>query len=403
MKALRYFFCLFAVSLCSPYAFAAAFQFYELGAPSNGTAGVGQAALATDASTAYFNPAGMALLPSSELMIGAQSTLSYTNFSHNTSNTISGNNGGNAGGLLPGADAYFVYNYSPQLKWGASLTTPYGGALSYDNHWVGRYNVQQMLLYTLNFNPAVSYQINDCLALGAGLAIEYANLYQTVGIPLTPLIDGQGTIKVDNTAPGFNLGLLFTPSESSKMGIAYRSQIIHNLRGTLSFVNIAATPSASTKLVMPSNIIASISQKINPQWTLLGELGWADWSSMTDTIVHVNGFSAVTPQNWHDTYRVGLGGQYQCHPAWMFQAGASYDSSPTSASRRLPDLPMDRQIRLGLGMKYVMAKAVNLGLSYEYINLGNASINNTSSNGVLSGSYSRNYTNVFQASLNILC
>ena len=46
--------------LVSQLSYAAAFQFYELGAPSNGTAGVGQAALASDASTAYFNPAGMA-------------------------------------------------------------------------------------------------------------------------------------------------------------------------------------------------------------------------------------------------------------------------------------------------------------------------------------------------------
>jgi long-chain fatty acid transport protein len=124
---------------------------------------------------------------------------------------------------------------------------------------------------------------------------------------------------------------------------------------------------------------------------------------MVDTVVNVRNISLVNQQNWHDTYRIGLGGQYQYNPAFLFQAGASFDSSPTSSSRRLPDLPVDRQIRLGLGMKYAMAKAVNLGLSYEYINLGNASINNISSNGLFAGSYSRNYVNVVQASLNVDC
>src|SRR5690606_14314308 len=133
-------------------------------------------------------------------------------------------------------DGYFVYNYSSKLKFGASLTSPYGGAANYDNHWVGRYDVQQMLLLTLNFNPAIAYQINDWVSVGGGFAIEYANLYQTVAIPLNAQVDGQATVKVDNVSSGFNLGVMFTPQETTKIGIAYRSQIIHQLRGSISFV-----------------------------------------------------------------------------------------------------------------------------------------------------------------------
>jgi len=389
--------------------YAAAFQFYELGAPSNGTANVGQAAIASDASTAYFNPAGMAHLPDSEFMLGAQSILTYTNFSPNSTNTITGGNGGNAGGLIPGSDAYFVYNYSPQLKVGASLTTPYGGSLNYNNFWVGRYYVQQMQFYTLNLNPAIAYQVNPWLAVGAGLAIEYANLYQTVAIPIGVLLgglglggfDGQATVKADNTSPGFNLGVLMTPQDSTRIGVAYRSQIVHNLRGNVSFINIGITPEASTRLVMPANIIASLSQALTHQFTFLAELGWANWSTMTDSIIDVEGLEVVNRMNWHDTYRVGLGGQYQWNTALQVQAGASYDSSPTNSNRRLPDLPMDRQFRFGLGINYALLRAVHLGLSYEYINLGPASIYNVSDNGVFSGSYARDYANVVQVSLNV--
>jgi long-chain fatty acid transport protein len=389
--------------IAAQFSYAAAFQFYELGSPINSTAGVGQAVVTSDASTSYFNPAGMTQFGQNQFLLGAQSTLSYTNFSPNTSNTITGNNGSNAGGMLPGVAAYYVYHAAPRVSLGASINMPYGGALSYDNHWVGRYNVQQMLLYTLNFNPSIAYQVNNWLSVGGGISIEYANLYQTVALPITPLVDGQATIKVDNTSPGFNLGAFMTPSPATRLGVAYRSQIVHNLRGNLSFMNISTTPSAATKLVMPSNIIASISQQISNQWTLLGEAGWSNWSSMQNTIVTVRGYSAVTPQNWHDTYRLGLGGHYQATPAVLLAAGASFDSSPTSSSKRLPDLPMDRQVRLGFGLQYMMTKAVNLGLSYEYLNLGQASINNSSSDGVLAGNYQRNYANFVQASLNIEC
>lgn len=175
------------------------------------------------------------------------------------------------------------------------------------------------------------------------------------------------------------------------------------MRGNVGFLNTPITPGANTKLVMPANIIASLSQKINDQWTMLGELGWANWSTMQNTTVTVDGFSAVTPTNWNNTYRVGLGTQFQYSMATMLQAGISYDSSPTTAAKRLPSLPMDGQTRVGAGVIYRLAQAVKLGLSYEYMNLGRASISNTSSLGVLSGSYSRNYANVVQASLNVDC
>ena len=379
---------------------AAAFQLYELGAPVVGTAGVGQA-VADDASISYYNPAGMGSLSASQGMLGSQIILPHTDFSANSSNTISGNNGGNAGLLAPGLGGYFVYNFSPKLKFGVSLTQPFGGALDYNNHWVGRFNVQQMTFYTLNLNPSVAYQVNRWMSLGAGVSVEYANLNESVALPITPLINGQLTVKAANYAPGFNLGVLFTPAEATKVGVAFRSQIVHNLSGNVDFLNITATPSVSTRMTMPANVIASVSQNVTNQISLLGELGWANWSTMRDTIIHVAGLTASTPQNWNDTYRVGVGGQYKLKSPIMLQAGVSYDSSPTSKSKRLPELPMDRQIRIALGLEYFVSKAVTLGLSYEYINFGNASINNPSSNGVLAGSYPTNYANVLQASLNV--
>lgn len=398
---LRHLTLLMSLSLGSASAYAAAFQFYELGTPIIGTAGVGQASNTHDASTAYFNPAGMSSLPYSELMLGSQLIVPEINFSSHSNTTYTGNNGGNAALLTPGLGGYYVYNASSKLKLGVSLTMPYGGAESYNNHWVGRYNVQQMMFYTLNLNPSVSYQVNSWMSLGGGLSLEYANLYQTVALPIIPGLDGQATVKMDNFSPGFNVGAMFTPRPDTQVGVAFRSQIVHHLTGNIDFMNIGYSPGASTRMVMPANVIASMSQRLSKQFVLLGELGWSHWSSMRNNVIYVDGFTAVTPQNWQDTYRVGLGGRYQLNPALLFQAGISYDSSPTSSTKRLPDLPFDRQVRLGAGVEYEIVRAVNLGLSYEHINFGSANINNTSSAGVLAGDYSRNYANVLQASLNV--
>ncbi len=392
-----------ALLVFSPLSHAAAFQFYELGAPINGTAGVGQAALANDASTAYYNPAGMTFLSSTQVMLGTQFILPYTNFSPNSANTIAGNNGANAGLLAPGLGGYFVYQLSPRLSAGINVNSPYGGALSYNSRWVGRYIAQQVMFYTVDANPALAYQVNKWLSLGVGYVMEYANLNQSIALPIQAGLDGQANLKLDNFASGFNLGVIIAPDAATKLGITYRSQVVHHLNGNTSFLNITATPTTHSKMVMPTNITASISRALTSKFTLLGEVGWADWSTMRNTIVTIDRFSAVTPNNWHNTMRVGLGGRYQLRDALLVQTGVSYDSSPTTTSQRLPDLPVDAQVRAGVGLEYAFIKQATLGASYEYLHLGSAAISNTSAMGVLSGSYPRNYANVVQVSLNVIC
>lgn len=384
-------------------AFSAAYQFYELGTPVIGTAGSGQAALANDASTAYFNPAGMEQLETNEFMLGSQLIVPYTNFSRNRATTISGDNGGEAATLTPGLDIYSVYSITSKLKLGASLTSPYGGMLNYNDGWVGRYIVQDTQFYTLDLDPVIAYQFNDKIAIGGGLVVEYANLQQTVALPLKPHEDGQLNIKANNTDFGLMLGVLLTPTETTKIGVNYHSKITHHLKGNSSFLRINATPATATQMISPQNVVMSISQKVTDKWSLLGDVGWSNWAVMQNTFVTVLGFTSTTPLDWKNTYRLGLGSQYQFTSNLLFQAGVSYDSSPIDTLHRLPDLPMDSQLRVGTGVIYAPIEAIKMGFSYEYIHLGSAPINNTSFDGRLVGSYSRNIANVLQVSINVRC
>lgn len=391
---------LLSTLLLSNTVYAGAYQLYEMGTPIIGRAGVGQA-VTDDASSSYFNPASMNLSDKTKLMLGSQILIPYANFSKSTTNTIRGNNGGNAGALTPGMNLYLIYRYSDKIKYGMSVNTPYGGQLNYADGWAGRFVVQGVTFYTIDFNPSIAYQVNEQISVGAGITLEYINLQETVALPITNLIDGQVKMSLANTSAGFNVGALYTPFKTTNIGLTYRSQIIHDLHGSSTFLRIGDTPDTSTKMVMPTNMTLSAKQTVSDRFTLLGELGWANWSAMRNTVLTVRNYTAVTPRSWINTYRLGAAGQFKFSQKLMAQLGVSYDSSPTSASKRLPDLPMDRQIRCGAGIIYDIIKDVELGASYEYINFGNADINNSSSNGVLAGSYSRNYANTFQVSLNV--
>jgi long-chain fatty acid transport protein len=79
----------------------AALQLYETGAPDLGTASAGRAAMATDASTAAVNPAGMTLLDRTQLLTASGALLPSTNFDIGPNTTTSGTAGGNAGVFIP--------------------------------------------------------------------------------------------------------------------------------------------------------------------------------------------------------------------------------------------------------------------------------------------------------------
>ena len=381
--------------------FSAAFQFYELGTSIIGTAGVGQAAVSNDASTSYFNPAGMTQLAGSQYLVGTQLFFPEIHITKNNLNTFTGDNGGNAGALVPGGAMYYVGDLFSNLKMGVSFTSPYGGLLNYSDGWIGRFNVEFSQFYVLNLNPSIAYQLNDWLSLGLGFAIEYANLRQTTALPAVHAGDGQINVKVHDFSPGFNAGVLFSPTDITKIGIAYRSQIKHNMSGNISFLRIASIPSASTEITTPHNVILSLSQGVTENFNVLAEAGWANWASMKASILVIDGLSAVENLNWNNTYRLGLGGQYSVSPCTLLQAGVSYDSSPTTASRRLPNLPMDKQYRIGAGVIISPLEILQISFSYEYVNFGRASIHNVGPVGILSGDYSQNYANIVQSAINV--
>jgi long-subunit fatty acid transport protein len=64
--------------------------------------------------------------------------------------------------------------------------------------------------------------------------------------------------------------------------------------------------------------------------------------------------------------------------------------SPVRNANRTPDLPLDRQVRYGAGVIYQWREDVRVGLSYEYLDLGDAKIGKTLGGGFLKGEYDDN-------------
>lgn len=383
-------------------ALAGGFQVYEFGTPTLGTAAVGQS-IATDASSSYLNPAAMSALDGSELMLGSELIITRAKFQPNALNTFTGNRGGNIGGLFPSVGIFSAFELCPDFKFGLSLASPFAGTLNYNDGWVGRYLVQDISLLTLDLNPAISFALNDYVSFGGGLLLEYAQLNETIGIPpdrTLGISDGQADLRLNNYSPGFNLGFFYSPNCETNFGIAYRSELYHRLKGDITFLGLAVEPHVSSVLKLPQGVIASASHEVTEGLKLLAELGWSNWKIFNNTVVKIDNITLTIPRKWKDTYRVGAASQFKLIPDLLLQLGASYDSSPTNSKLRLPDLPMDKQFRVGTGIIYSTLDCVTLGLNYEFIHFGKAAIFKDTRIGRLSGRYNKNTGNFFGLSVN---
>lgn len=221
-------------------AWAGGLWLYEMGTPDLGTAAAGRAALASDPSTAFGNPAGMTRLQGSQLLIGFQPAFSSIEFDPGSGTTVAGSNSGNTGGFLPGLSSFFVYSATPDIKLGLSLVSYAGGLLDYEDNWVGRYYTQESDLLTAAVNPVIAYRVNDWLSVGGGPSLVYGYLKDKAAVNnvLDRFPDGQLKFEDSDVGYGGNIGILLEPRPDIRFGITYITKMDLDFKDTLELKDI---------------------------------------------------------------------------------------------------------------------------------------------------------------------
>ncbi len=347
----------------------------EDGGPINGTAQAGSAAVARDAQTAWLNPAGMTRLDAPEFMLTFQPLLTNFEFNPAPATTTSGTNGGQQGGWLPSGAMFFAAPLADEnVAFGLSLTSPAGTLLDPDDGWVGRYFMTSVSLAVINIEPSIGVRLGDHWSLGGGIDFQYARFQQELAVNRGPLPDSVVGIDGDSWAVGFSLSALWEPSEMTRLGLRYRSQVNHGLRGDLTAFTSAPV---STGLVIPQSLTLSGYHDFGDTVALVGDFGWQDWSAFDRTVISIDalgGVQAELPRNFRDTWTFSLGTHLHLLESWMFMAGAGYTSSAVSDGDRTPDLPTDEQVRASLGVEWDINDTWNVGANYTFIWLGNNNV-----------------------------
>jgi long-chain fatty acid transport protein len=412
---------LFSVFLLVPAAWGGGIWLYEMGTPDLGTAGAGRAAMAADASTAAANPAGMTRLERSQMIAAFQGLYIDARFDTAVSG-FGGGDGGNAGEFVPAGSFHYVHSVTPDLKFGVSAGSFFGLGLDYGDDWAGRYYSTKAELLTFSLNPGVGYRVNNWLSLGAGFSVLYAELDQRAALNNSAvpgqagLSDGQLKFEDDDVAYGFNLGVLLEPRVGSRFGLTYRSEVDLEFKDVASLKNIGpvlqgllnasglAGSSVDIDMTIPQALMLSGYHQLNPRWAIMGNIGWQQWSEFGKQDLTLRSTTSTTltqDLNYDDTWHFALGAQYRFADTWLWSVGVAYDTSPTDEDSRTPDLPLDRQIRIGTGIQYDWNEDVTVGAAYEYVDLGDAEIDQEGGplQGPLKGEYDTNAIHFFAVNL----
>lgn len=365
-------------------AFAAAFQLTGQSASGVGMANAGAAAAAEDASTLYYNPAGMTYLSEGHNISIAATVLDRsTRFTNDGSSRLGGvyplgSDGGDGGGTHVVPAMYYSYSLTKDWRLGLAINPTFADETEYDKNFVGRYSGLKTKIRIVNFNPSVAYKVNDALSLAFGINYAKADVEfnQAVPFPNNPANpDGMGVLKGDATGWGYNFGAMFQPTKDTRLGLSYRSKIKFDLEGSQNVqipgLGTVIDRSITADLTTPDTASLAVHHQLNPMWAVLADYTWTGWSKLQKLEpLTSTGARAVAPlrYNFKDTYRVGLGTTYQLNDQWMLRMGVAFDKGavPDDASRTMTVPDQDRTW-LALGAKWKITPKASLDVGYAHI------------------------------------
>lgn len=349
---------------------AAGFALVEQNASGLGNAFAGQAAVAADASTVFFNPAGMTLLPDRQVVVAGHLIKLKAEFSGEVDALfpVTGGQGGDAGDWALVPNAYFAFRLTPDVHLGLGLNSPFGLKTEYDSDWIGRYQAIKSELKTVNLNPSIAYRVSDILSLGAGLDIQWIDATLTNRIPVygQPLV----TIKGDDYGWGYNLGALWQVTPATRVGLSYRSEVDFTLDGTASTSDpVVFKGPVTADVTLPDSASLSLFHKLSPTWDLLADVTWTGWSDFDDLPIKGT-VDKTTIENWENILRYSLGATWHMSDTLSLRGGVAYDEAPVSDVYRTPRIPDGARTWVAVGGQYRLSSqsAIDFGYAHLFVN-----------------------------------
>ena len=360
-------------------AFASGLFLQEAVVANAGTAGAGDGVYTRSAAAMWTNPATMSHMGESKTTINTMAFDLEMKYQDNQDS--SGDGKGHS--VLPSFGAFHAHQVTDKLHLGIALGAVGGSSLDYGSDWAGAVLLEDITLTAMQVNPSLSYKLNGQWSVGAGVQFSWAAFQQTTSML---------TAKQDTDwAYGYNLGVMYTPTDKLKLGASYRSKLEHEFNNDVKGLGNVAN-SLSTDIALPEIIDVSASYALNSQLDLLASIQFHRWSAWDETVLDFGAtdFGGIPiKRDWDDVWKFAVGADYQLNSDWRLKAGFSYETSPQDdPSMQWVDLPVGEQYRYSVGASTYWDDIL-IDMFYEYADLGSVDMNRSGPKGntLLNGSF----------------
>jgi long-chain fatty acid transport protein len=387
--------------------FAAAFQLWEQDAASIGNYHAGSAVTAEDASTNFYNPAGLTKIKNQQFVIGGDSVL--TNFKYNGDITVTdlsptplemlkSHVSSQGGGYNFVPFLHYAAPISERVVFGLSVTVPFGLKTDYGTDTDLKYAAILSQLKVIDFGPSLGVAINDRLSVGAGIDVQRAsgdfNQYAVLFDPAATATLSQNT--VSGTAWGYHLGFLYQITDTTRLGVNYRSQVVHHLKGNSTFTGPLAnsgsggtqyTNQTKVNATLPPITTLSILHNVNPQWDIMGSVTYIQWNVFRDLVLQnvagideseleSNNVVIRINEGFRNAWNFSVGANYHPNETWIFRTGIGYDETPTRNQFRNVQLPDSSRIAVAFGGHYQATQTIGFDAGWTHLFVMNTRVNN---------------------------
>ena len=378
--------------LTSTASWAGGYQLQEYSVTNAGRAFAGAGIVGDDYSAVAFNPAGMTLRKSG-MQLGSMGIDIHSNLENGSlSNGAAGSKGKLRNfKIIP--HAFGQYAISENWRLGLGLYVPFGLGTYYNKSWFGRTHSLVSEIKTIDINPSLAWKPLKWLSIGGGFILERmeARLTNT----LSPgAVEGKSDMNADGWGHGWNAGIMIEPTKTTRLGVAYRSPIVQNIKGKHHIRHPLAgrlEGISSTKLVDPEHIQLTAYQEIG-QFGLSAMARWTRWSRFDLLSIKSTASGSVSQvnENWRNTWTISGGVDYRYCKNLTFRTGLAYDQGAVKDSQhRTARVPDANRWIASIGASYMKGNW-QFDVSYFHMFWSKARVNSVANKGgasVIRGTY----------------
>lgn len=251
--------------------------------------------------------------------------------------------------------------------------------------WEGRERGTESMILTFDINPNLAWKVNEKLSVGGGVSLQYAKAELGSG----RIVSENGhtinsNVKGDSWAWGWNVGVMFQPVETVRLGLAYRSNISHNADGHTTLNNVPVKTDnglvltnirsdMEVRIKTPDTITFSATWEATDALRLSGTARWSKWSNFHSLDVQnldlagTQFSSTVVENNWDDTWFFSVGADYKLNGQWTIRGGVAYDQGPVENQYRMAVIPDTDRVWFSGGASYKYTDNLTFDFGATYI------------------------------------